>query len=441
MTKRLAIISSGLNSPLSSAVEFARRARENGFEIDFFAPETSAGLLAHAGLEHHIIPKPIYDAFKPLLSADQANLMTKPDRLDAAVSAFGVDDLKMRLAERSPDAIFVDCELHAHIIVATTLGIPVVQYSNMFLSPPSPQAPPLNRRGVPGQGFRGSRLGISLLWAHFLLWKQLKILRNRVSAKGTDYPTAVVELARRNGIPISKIRRRLCWQMPWTYKLPTALLIPQAVDLPTKPYDNMTYLGPMIMEDRIEKPYDKAKVADFCNPILKRKRIFVGFGTMIKTKGDLISKLCAVAERRPEWQFLITAGRDWDSASTLATPENVSVVPWVPQHRVLKHADLAIMHGGTGGLLEAIETATPMLMYPHAIDQRGSAARVVFHNIGRAGNPSDPVSKIEDDILSLLRDEDLKRKCREMQTACRSEQENQTLNRYLERLTSTANER
>ncbi|WP_171212341.1 glycosyltransferase [Ruegeria sp. HKCCA5426] len=434
MSKRLAIISSGLNSPLSSAVEFAQQARDTGFKITFLAPVSSASILAHAGLEHFIITGPKFDAFTPLVPSETARSMTRQERLKSAVAAFEVDELQRDLARISADAIFVDCELHAHIVVAMTLGVPVVQFSNMFLSPPSPQAPPLNRHGIPGQGLRGSKLGICLLWAQFLAWKNLKILRNRISSKSTDYPTAVQELARLHNVPISKLRRRVCWQMPWTYKIQTALFLPQALDLPTKPYDYMTYLGPMIMENRPQKSYDANTVARFCDPALRRRRIFVGFGTMMKTKGDLVSKLLTVAERHPEWHFLFTAGKDWDHASELPAPDNVDVVPWVPQHRVLEHADMAIMHGGTGSLVEAVETATPLLLYPHVNDQKGSAARVVFHRIGRAGTPKDPIDKIEADIHAVLEDRDMARRCRDMQAECRAEQSGDTLERYLRTL-------
>ncbi len=170
MSKRLAIISSGLNSPLSSAVEIAQQARDTGFKITFLAPVSSASILAHAGLEHFIIPGPKFDAFTPLVPSETARSMSRQERLKSAVAAFEVDELQRDLARISADAIFVDCELHAHIVVAMTLGVPVVQFSNMFLSPPSPQAPPLNRRGIPGQGVRGSKLGICLLWVQFLAW-------------------------------------------------------------------------------------------------------------------------------------------------------------------------------------------------------------------------------------------------------------------------------
>ena len=141
----------------------------------------------------------------------------------------------------------------------------------------------------------------------------------------------------------------------------------------------------------------------------------------MKPESALITRIWAVARKHPEWRFLYAAGKDWDEYTKASMPENVDVVSWAPQHRVLEHAELAIPARRTGGLVEAVETATPMLLYPHINDQRGSAARVVFHGIGRAGDRKDPVEKIESDIRFLLDSPHVAANCRSMQSTCRIE--------------------
>ncbi|KUJ79749.1 glycosyltransferase [Ruegeria profundi] len=436
MLKRLAIVSSGLNSPLSSALEFAKQAKSLGYEVRLFAPNFSAELIAHFGLDHCEFPMPCLDAFAPLLSHEELQALSPKDRLDAAIKALGADEFAEALSRFQPDAVFVDCELHAHIIVGLSLGLPVLQFSNMFLSPPSSRAPPLNKRIYPKVGLRGSRVGVSLLWISFLLWKLKKALRNKLKYPGAEYSTVLLELARRYDVPIAKKLRLVCWQMPWTYKIPTVLFVPQAVDLPTRPYRDFWYLGSMILQDRPEKPYDRAKVARFCSAKNEGGRIFVGFGSMMKPKGDLLANLWIVARRNPDWTFLFAAGKNWEDISSLDVPPNVDVVAWVPQQQVLEHADLAIMHGGTGGFLEAVEAATPMLLYPHVNDQEGSAARAVFHGIGRAGRRTDTADQIEADIRSLLTNPKYKTNCEKMQSACHREKATRDLADFLERVTN-----
>lgn len=436
MATRLAIIASGVPSPLTSALEFASLARAAGCEVRFFAPTASAAMISHAGFEHHVIPDPRVNAFEPLLPPARQEGKDYKSRVDSAVSALGVDDLKAAVRCSRPDVVFIDCELHAHIILSLSLDCPVVQYSNMFLSRPGLRAPPLHKHSTPGQGLRGSRLGVLMVWTRYLLRKTLKILRNKVSDRGADHPTALMELARRCNVPLARTLRFVCWQMPWTYRIPTVLFLPRALDLPTRPYANLTYFGPMILQSRSEREHDRGKVARFCEPKEGKKRIFVAFGTIMKPESALITRIWEVARKHPEWRFLYAAGKDWTDSSSGAVPENVDVMSWVPQHQVLEHADLAIMHGGTGGLVEAVEAATPMLVYPHINDQRGSAARVVFHGIGRAGGKSDPVEKIEADIVDLLSDDELAVNCRRMQAASRREIEGNAVSRYLQQFTT-----
>lgn len=438
MAKRLAIIASGIYSPLSSAVEFANRARSGGFEIKIFAPASATELLSLNGLPHQRIPRLKIHTLTPLLpplDSPNPDDQVLRDRLDAAVSALGVDDLAQMLQAFEPDAIFVDCEMHAHIIVSLSLNVPVVQYSSMFLSRPGLRAPPLHKRSYPGQGLRGSRPAVLFAWLHHLIRKHTRVLRNRKRDQGADHPTALTELAHRHGVPIEALRRMVCWQMPWTYKIPTVLFLPQALDLPTQPYPEMAYLGPMILKNRPEKDYDRSKIARFCVSEGHRKRIFIGFGSMMAPDDHLVLSLLDIARRHPEWQILFAAGKHCEDATLKSAPPNVDVVTWVPQTEVLKHADLAIMHGGTGGLVEAVDAATPMLLFPHVNDQKGSAARVIFHGIGRAGRTTDPADRIEANMIALLHDTVVAQASTAMQAACRKETEDRVLESYLRQLT------
>ncbi len=437
MSPSIAIIASGIYSPLCSAIEFAKKAQSIGYEIRVFAPTKAAGLLSFAGLEHHTIPNPKIDTRSPLLPATKQKHVSsaeKNKRLNAAISALGVDTLKDELNVINPDLIFIDCEMHAHIIVALSVGKPVIQYSSMYLSPPSIQAPPLHKRSFPGQGILGSKIGVAFLWAQHLFGKASKIRRNQRRDQGADHPAALIELAHRLNVPIRSLRRFACWQMPWSYRIPTALFLPRALDLPTKTYEDMTYLGPTIMAERVTRDFDEHRIAEFCDASGVQKRIYVGFGSMMSPDARLVPKLWDIASRHPEWRFLCAAGKHWNAMARQNVPRNVEILEWVPQQEVLEHSDLFIFHGGTSSLVEAVEAGTPMLVFPHVNDQKGSAARVVFHGLGRARRTKDSTKQIEADIVALLDNPNIAKNCEKTQQACRVERDSFDLGSYLSAL-------
>lgn len=434
MKKRLAIVCSGVASPLSSAIEFGRRSRDLGYDVHILAPRSSEKLISHANLQYVEIPTPRVNAFAAMLAPDKQNSLNRADRLSEAVGVLAVDDFAESVARLEPDAILIDCELHAHIIFCLSLDVPVAQFSNMFLSPPGSRAPPLHQATTPGVGLRGSRVGVSVAWGAFLLWKLKKVLRARFKYGGADFVSALLELARRHDVPLRERLRLVCWQMPWTYRLPTALLLPKSLDLPTKPRSELAYLGSMVLKDRLAEPHDEGALDRFYQHDREKRLIFVGFGSMMKADDSLLSNIWNVARAHPEWQFLFAAGQNQLSSDTIECPDNVNVVDWAPQLDVLQHVDLAIMHGGTGGFVEAIETGTPVLLYPHVNDQQGSAARAVFHGVGRAGSAADGPRKIEADIQELLQNPEYAERCRKMQASLRQEELTDSVARFLDKV-------
>ena len=65
--------------------------------------------------------------------------------------------------------------------------------------------------------------------------------------------------------------------------------------------------------------------------------------------------------------------------------DRVFVAPWVPQMAVLKHPAIhsAVMHGGLGGIQEALSCQVPIIVIPFITDQLDNAVRVHHHNYGR----------------------------------------------------------
>ena len=66
-------------------------------------------------------------------------------------------------------------------------------------------------------------------------------------------------------------------------------------------------------------------------------------------------------------------------------PESVLVVDWAPQLALLRHPSIhsAVLHGGMGGVQEALSCGIPIIVVPFFGDQLENAARVQHHHYGK----------------------------------------------------------
>ncbi len=108
---------------------------------------------------------------------------------------------------------------------------------------------------------------------------------------------------------------------------------------------------------------------------------------------------------RPDWDLVVSLGGRTPLPDLGAVPSNVHLLPWVPQLEVLRHADVAVVHGGIGTVEECIASRVPMLVYcGFETDMGGNAARVWHHGVGVVGDPRDSPEKIRARIDHLLSD-------------------------------------
>ncbi len=431
---RIALLASGITNPLFSVLQFGSELRAAGHDITVFAPQKSGALIAHADLAHREIPEPKITTFNALLpkpSAKERGWGGRRKRLSRAVEAFGVDQFAKDLKTLDPHLVISDCELHPHMITTMGLGFPVIQASNICITPPSLQSPPLHYSNIPGQGFRGSKLGVFLAWSHYLSRKFATLARNWLRDWGADHPSALFALARQYDVKLAPKLRMFSWLMPWTYRIPTLICRPRALDLPIENNDHITFTGSLIWENRPEQADAPDLIARFANAP-DTKRIYVAFGTMHANGADLMQRIWTVIGQNPDWQAICVVGKHWAQAPEHAPPDNVHVVPWAPQPQILAHSDLCIVHGGAGSFMEAAVAGVPQLVYPNTNDQLGNAARVEFHNIGQWGAHNDDVQTIAHRIAQLLRDDTIKSAARAMAEKCRIERDQDTALRLVE---------
>ena len=140
--------------------------------------------------------------------------------------------------------------------------------------------------------------------------------------------------------------------------------------------ENLNYLG---LDVR-----DEYKICDCKYNNEYEKLIYCSFGTMndrYEKFKCFIVELLEVFREEPKWGLILSIGYKIDYTS-LNVPGNVKIYEFAPQIDILKHVDLAIIHGGYGTVKECIFLKTPMLVFPCIYDQRGNAARIQYLKIG-----------------------------------------------------------
>jgi UDP:flavonoid glycosyltransferase YjiC (YdhE family) len=119
----------------------------------------------------------------------------------------------------------------------------------------------------------------------------------------------------------------------------------------------------------------------------KRKLIYAGFGSVLTTDQAFLQRLLEVVAERPNWDLVISLSDRIRPGDLGRLPERVYAFSWVPQMRVLRHADVMVTHGGINTVDECVVRGVPMLVYcGFETDMGGTTARVVYHGIGIAGD-------------------------------------------------------
>ena len=64
--------------------------------------------------------------------------------------------------------------------------------------------------------------------------------------------------------------------------------------------------------------------------------------------------------------------------------DSVLIADWLPQVTILRHPSIhsAVLHGGLGGIQEALSSGVPILVIPFLFDQLDNGVRVKYYNYG-----------------------------------------------------------
>ncbi|WP_447555309.1 glycosyltransferase [Vreelandella sp. EE22] len=154
---------------------------------------------------------------------------------------------------------------------------------------------------------------------------------------------------------------------------------------------------------------------------LPERFVFASLGTLQGHRLGLFKKIARACKRQKTALLIAHCGKlDEAQVATLESHGATAVVDFVDQPRALERATAVITHGGLNTVVDAIESATPMLVVPLAFDQPGVAARVLYHGLGeRAFNVSRPATLAEK-LAVLKEDSSCKERLLAMQAPLRA---------------------
>lgn len=114
-----------------------------------------------------------------------------------------------------------------------------------------------------------------------------------------------------------------------------------------------------------------------------RRVLLVSLGSAYTDQPAFYREVLAAFGDDPAWHVVLNVGRKVAPGALGPIPANVEALPWVPQLRVLEHADAFVSHCGAGSAQEALWFGVPVVGVPQAVDQFGNADMLVQLGVAR----------------------------------------------------------
>ena len=320
--------------------------------------------------------------------------------------------LEALLATLSPDLVIGDQLNPDTSLVVHKMKLPFIRITTMLPAYYEPDMPPIWSDALPGER---SRWELEIEW---MCHGALVLRQPWIHRDNPIKPSEFFKFVEACGINVAQINYRSAFNYH-VESDPEIVMCSKAFDFP-KPaaseVPDRVYIGPCLSENDA-KPWTY--------PARRREAplIYCAFGSKslsYPTAKVVIERLLELAVMRPELDIVIAA---YDEVVRgLAIPPTVHVIHWAPQRAILREADLFITHAGLNSIREAIWEGVPMLAVPQAYDQRGCAARIVYHHLGeRITGPVPATPVLAQMIDRLLGDATYRQAVEQMQTQFHAE--------------------
>ncbi|MGW1136521.1 macrolide family glycosyltransferase [Streptomyces zhihengii] len=171
--------------------------------------------------------------------------------------------------------------------------------------------------------------------------------------------------------------------------------------------DRFRFVGPCLRAKSLE--------GDWQPPASGRPVALLSLGTSFNQQPELF-RMCIEAFEDLPWHLVVAVGPGVDPASLGPLPPDVEVHPWVPFQAVLEHARLMVCSGGTGTVMHALHTGTPLVVLPQLAAADGLARQLEEFNVGRMiGREEASAKAVRAAVLDLASDASAMEATREMQ--------------------------
>lgn len=139
--------------------------------------------------------------------------------------------------------------------------------------------------------------------------------------------------------------------------------------------------------------------------------VYVSFGSFLSVRADVLARVAAALRTLDVRVALAIGSADRRELGEL--PESWLVREFLPQVTLLKHAVLAVTHGGNNSVTEAATAGVPMLVLPFSTDQFAGAEAIESHGYGLALAPNTAsVDELRAAAESLLTDSEVRDRSR-----------------------------
>jgi UDP:flavonoid glycosyltransferase YjiC (YdhE family) len=394
-------VTRGLPSVVYQAVEVARRLVAAGHEVIFAGDPEARTLVTSHGIGFHPLA---LDGFETFADADARlplarRVRERRARTRRAIESLGIAEFSAELRRLHPDLLLINGEMHAHVLAAIAAGVPVAILNSFVSIWRKPGLPPPHHLARPGVGWRGSRTGMWLLWETLRLRKRARVARERLRRAGCDRVAVYRALARQLGVDFDRETDAGHWLIPFTYRrCPALTLHAVEFEFPHEPPRHVRYVGPMVLRSRADRPLPDAdrvrleqvfarRTAGTDGGGPTRRIVYAAFGSAFSTDVGFVRRLLGVVSDRPGWELVVSLGGRLAPQDLGPAPPHVHVFDWLPQLDVLRHADVAICHGGVSTVDECVLSGVPMLIYcGWETDIGGTTSRVLHHGLGLDGD-------------------------------------------------------
>lgn len=390
--------------------KIARAFKSQGFEVVYASLKPFESFITDQGFKFIELEIKLFTSLKDEIQGFNKSLLQiffnhmlhgkrKYSQLNLAIAAY-----KRKIESINPQIIFIDSYLALNATFLSHLNIRIISFNTQISSEKRRGIPPINSSYTPLKNRFLNNMVTALLWQKYFTWR---FINDRIIERfflfGYDRLSLLLKIGGKHGAQVRKriITNKFYYGLSGIEEIS---FVPGRLDFVN---DNSALFNSVSMveherNDKYDRLYEILK-----NQILEYKAltqwpiVYCCLGTVSRYHSNhcsnFLKKLIKAFESQ-ERILVISTGKSQSLNYLLSMTHqypNVFVSGHLPQLDILNHVDVMISHGGINSIMECISKEIPMIVYPLSslYDQKGNAARVIYHGLGLRGKLKSETSK------------------------------------------------